>query len=269
MRLICVHLSLASTEKRLKEDYLVLQSVRANLPRSILLLAWVFFLLIGLWPSKLLPSMLLPLSGTWGKMASSIALVVLSMLARFQVDTSSKRYARWICVGMILGTLGDFFNADLLGAITSQGTLAAIVAFGLGHLCYIGAIVGELRRCEPIRGKPIWFAITVWQFVGLLSWYFIVYHGEKAREIVWPALGYTLLLSGTAGLATALAVYRRHTWPLAIGAALFLLSDLLLAVGMFRGSYPFRSELVWMTYGPGQMLIVFSAWLVARRLDIV
>lgn len=198
-------------------------------------------------------------------MASSIALVALATLARFQIDATSQRYAKWICVGMILGTLGDFFNADLLSVITLQGTLAAIVAFGLGHLCYIGAIVGDLGHCEPIRGKAIWIGIAVWQFVGLLSWYVIVYHGEKAREIVWPALGYTLLLSGTAGLATALAIHRRHLWPLAFGAALFLLSDLLLAVGMFRGSYPFRSELVWMTYGSGQMLIVFSAWLVARR----
>ncbi len=244
---------------------MLLQSVRANLPRSILLLAWAFFLLIGLWPSKLLPSVLLPLSGTWGKMASSIALVALATLARFQVDTSSQRYAKWICVGMILGTLGDFFNANLLSALTSQGTLAAIIAFGLGHLCYIRAIVGELCRCEPLRIRPIWISITVWQFVGLLSWYAIVYYGEKAREIVWPALGYTLLLSGTAGIATALAVHRRQIWPLALGAALFLLSDLLLAVGMFRGSYPFRSELVWITYGPGQMLIVVSAWLVSRR----
>lgn len=247
---------------------MVLQSARSNLPRSTLLLAWAIFLLLGLWPSKLLPSVLLPLSGTWGKMASSIALVVLATLARFQVDTSSQRYARWVWIGMILGTLGDFFNADLLSGITSHGTLAAIVAFGLGHLCYIAAIVGELRRCNPILGKPIWVAITVWQFVGLLSWFLIVYHGQKAREIVWPALGYTLLLSGTAGIATALAVHGRKTWPLALGAALFLLSDLLLAVGMFRESYPFRSELVWMTYGPGQMLIVFSAWLVARRSDI-
>lgn len=244
---------------------MLLQSVRENLPRSILLLAWTIFLLIGLWPSKLLPSMLLPLSGTWGKMASSIALVALATLARLQVDSISQRYAKWICVGMILGTLGDFFNADLLSALTSQGTMAAIVAFGLGHLCYIGAIFGELCRCEPLRIRPIWISITVWQFVGLLSWYAIVYHGEKAREIVWPALGYTLLLSGTAGIATALVVHRRQVWPLALGAALFLLSDLLLAVGMFLGSYPFRGELVWMTYGPGQMLIVVSTWLVSRR----
>lgn len=208
--------------------------------------------------------MLLPLSGTWGKMASSIALVALATLARFQVDASSQRYARWILNGMILGTIGDFFNAELLSTITSQGTLAAIFAFGIGHLCYIGAIFGDLRRCEPRRVRAIWIGIAVWQLVGLLSWYFIVYHGEKAREIVWPALGYTLLLAGTTGIATSLTVHRKHVWPLALGAALFLLSDLLLAVGMFRGSYPFRSELVWMTYGPGQMLIVFSAWLVEQ-----
>ena len=45
---------------------------------------------------------------------------------------------------------------------------------------------------------------------------------------------------------------------LAVGAALFLLSDLILAFGMFRESLTRSIDWVWLTYGPGQMLIVFS-----------
>ncbi len=50
----------------------------------------------------------------------------------------------------------------------------------------------------------------------------------------------------------------RRLLALAAGGALFLASDLILAFGLFRGSFPHQTEAVWLTYGPGQMLIVFS-----------
>ncbi len=88
---------------------------------------------------------------------------------------------------------------------------------------------------------------------------------QHLEPLIWPALGYCLLLAGTTGVASAVAIHRQRTWPLALGAALFLLSDLILAIGIFRGSFPFRSEAVWLTYGPGQMLMVTSSWLVDRE----
>ena len=46
---------------------------------------------------------------------------------------------------------------------------------------------------------------------------------------------------------------------LAVGAALFLLSDLILAGGLFSDlKFPLIDDVVWLTYGPGQMLIVYS-----------
>ena len=48
--------------------------------------------------------------------------------------------------------------------------------------------------------------------------------------------------------------------PVGRGAALFFVSDMLLACGLFRGNLPYQTELVWLTYSPGQMLIVFGAW---------
>ena len=35
-------------------------------------------------------------------------------------------------------------------------------------------------------------------------------------------------------------------------------ADLILAFEMFRGPFAYDTECVWLTYGPGQMLIVFS-----------
>ena len=51
------------------------------------------------------------------------------------------------------------------------------------------------------------------------------------------------------------------TW-MTVGAALFLISDLILAAQLFNDLH-FRGvgDVVWLTYGPGQMLIVYSVTL--------
>ena len=73
------------------------------------------------------------------------------------------------------------------------------------------------------------------------------------------ALPYALLLASTAGFATGLALQSALFIPLALGAGLFLISDLILATQLFNKAYFWLiSDVVWLTYGPGQMLIVFS-----------
>jgi hypothetical protein len=73
------------------------------------------------------------------------------------------------------------------------------------------------------------------------------------------ALPYALLLASTAGLATGLAVQAPAFVPLAIGGGLFLLSDLILAARLFNGVYFYLiGDIVWLTYGPAQALIVYS-----------
>ena len=101
-------------------------------------------------------------------------------------------------------------------------------------------------------------AIVAWQVIGLVAWYFVVMQGDEKRDLVWPALAYTLLLAGTTGIAMGLALQERRLTSLAVGAALFLLSDLILAFGLFGDGFEHQTECVWLTYGPGQMLIVFS-----------
>ena len=83
--------------------------------------------------------------------------------------------------------------------------------------------------------------------------------GHTPTTLHWAALPYALLLASTAGFATGLALQDATLLPLALGAALFLLSDLILAAQLFNHlHFPLIGDVIWLTYGPGQMLIVYT-----------
>ena len=71
-------------------------------------------------------------------------------------------------------------------------------------------------------------------------------------------LGATSVTLVAHSVTGALALQELRLTPLALGGALFLISDLILGYGIFQGQLWPEGEPVWLTYGPGQMLIVFS-----------
>ena len=104
-----------------------------------------------------------------------------------------------------------------------------------------------------------WEVLIVWWLIGALGWYVVVFRGHKASVLHYAALPYALLLATTAGVATGLALQSSAFIGLALGTALFLLSDLLLAAQLFNGLH-FRmiGDGVWLLYGSAQLLIVYS-----------
>lgn len=200
---------------------------------------------------------------TINRMASSVVLVAAAALWWWWLrPTRWRRYALLVAVGMAWGCLGDFFNADLVPLGLENPVMGGIVSFALGHLCYMAAMLDAAGRLRLWRPTAWWGAFAFWQVFGLIGWYLVVFGGSRNVELRYPALGYTLLLAGTASMATALAWQRSQFTMLAAGAAVFLLSDLVLAVRMFHPSSPLGGDAVWMLYGPGQMLIVYAiAWL--------
>jgi hypothetical protein len=188
----------------------------------------------------------------WARLASSLAPVILAWYGFFLADTApAERYALLIAVGMTLGFAGDLFMARVLPA--PNRVLAGMGAFGLGHIAYIAAITGY----APVG----WAALVVWLLLGAALYYIVVLRGGQPSTLSMAALPYALLLAATAGVATGLAFQQPILTGLAIGAALFLLSDLLIAAELFTGRrLPSHTDIVWLTYGPGQMLIVVSVW---------
>ncbi len=162
-----------------------------------------------------------------------------------------------ITIGMFFGFLGDCAMAGLFNFFPSP-VIGGMLFFGIGHLSYITASL-IARRCFHLPANTRWWlAIAFWQGIGIVIWYVVVAGSENHLPLHIPALAYGALLAATAGLMSALALLdRRFSWA-AVGAALFLFSDAAIAWGMFQNSSPLTSFLVWATYGPGQMLIVFG-----------
>ncbi len=195
---------------------------------------------------------------TWTRMASSVTLVVAGW-SWFWLSRGGeiRPFSLFIALGMTFGLLGDLVLAGLLPG--GRSIPAGILSFGIGHILYISGILQFGDRHGLDASGQRWGTLIVWLFIGVIGWYFIVFRGQNTTLLHWIALPYALLLAGTAGFAAGLAVQSTLFVPLALGAALFLLSDLILAAELFNG-LTFRSigDVIWLTYGPGQMLIVYA-----------
>ena len=165
-------------------------------------------------------------------------------------------YALLIALGMLLGFIGDLFMANLIRIPSFEHVLGGMAAFGLGHVIYIAAILTLTQQLDLVF---VWLALAVCLLVGLVGWYVVVFRGQQPTVLHYAALPYALLLASTTGAALSLALSIPAFGLLALGAALFLVSDLILAAQLFNNlRFPLISDVVWLTYGPAQMLIVYS-----------
>ncbi len=165
-----------------------------------------------------------------------------------------------VAVGMTLGFYGDSHVGDRFWwPPFSNKIVGGIVFYGMGHLAYVAACVW-IRRVERLRGGLRWWTpILTWQVVALLGWAGVALTSTEEPALRVPTLLYTLLVAATPGFCTALAVQRPVYRAMALGGAMFLASDILLAWQVFHESFPFIDELTWINYGGGEMLIVYGA----------
>ena len=196
---------------------------------------------------------------TWTRLGSSLALVAAAWSWYvFSRDTAAHAFTLLLALGMTAGFLGDLFMAGVLPG--GRSVLGGMGAFGLGHVFYIAACLMLGNQQGLNAAGPRWGAWAAWLLVGLVGWYVVVFRGQAATTLHWAALPYALLLASTAGCATGLALQAPAFIPLALGGALFLASDLILAAQLFNGlRFPYIGDVIWLTYGPAQLLIVYAA----------
>ena len=159
-----------------------------------------------------------------------------------------------VVAGLALGSAGDF-------ALSRPGTrwfLAGMGAFALGHLAYVAAFLGGFGAGSA-PGPMGWAIIAALLALVLSTEVWLAPHTGALR---WPVRGYGLVIG-----AMAVAAVLLPTGPgqdaMRAGAALFLASDLILAVRMFRlidaAAQGLAGRLLWPLYWGGQALILWGA----------
>lgn len=158
---------------------------------------------------------------------------------------------RWILAGLVLSLAGD---VALLWP--KEGFLPGLIAFLLAHLAYIAAFHRRVRF--GARWQPFAAYVLVAVLVLIVLW-----PGIPAA-LAAPVLLYVVCLGSMAAQAAAVWLAARGTAGEAlarsgaIGGALFMLSDALLAFNKFAAPLPAASLLVLGSYWAAQWFIAGS-----------
>lgn len=183
----------------------------------------------------------------WPRSVVKTVPLLLFSLAAFAGGASA-----WLVAGLFFSALGDF-------ALSRRGEasfLYGLSAFALAHLLYILLFL-------VLSGAPLWAAFAAQPplalglvVFGLSAELWLVPHTGALR---WPVRLYVLVITlmGLAALTLPLGLA-------ALGATLFIASDTMLAVQLFRlGEGHARARLlgwgVWVFYVAGQALILAGA----------
>jgi uncharacterized membrane protein YhhN len=153
----------------------------------------------------------------------------------------------WVLAGLCLSWVGD---VALLWP--QQGFLPGLISFLLAHLCYLMAFT----RGHPLA-RPLWPFVAYAGVAGAVLW--ALWPGVPGA-LRAPVAGYVVCLAAMA--AQAAVVWQRGACRgagLALGGALFVCSDALLATNKFAAPLPLASLWILSTYWAAQGLI--AHWL--------
>jgi uncharacterized membrane protein YhhN len=172
-------------------------------------------------------------------------LLIVGMALSLSTDGST--YRRWIVIGLLWSTLGDVFLM-LPGDFFLPGLLSFLVA----HMAYLVAF----SRRERLLARMMPFAAYAAIAVAVLAY---LWPGIPAPMRI-PVVIYVAALGAMAAQAAAIWTIRRDRLSAlaAVGGALFMLSDSLIAFNRFGEPFDASRWLVLTTYWMAQWLIARS-----------
>lgn len=159
--------------------------------------------------------------------------------------------ARWVSLsrprlGLVSAALYAGAIGDVLLELGDATFMAGVVAFLVGHLLYVGAMLGETSRPHLVRALPPVLAFAI--VIALLA------REMEARVIPFAVYGVALatLVWRAAARIGEPGIERRLAIAGTAGAASFMLSDSILAVDRFLGDVPGARWVIILTYWLGQ-----------------
>ena len=163
----------------------------------------------------------------------------------------------WVLAGLALSLAGD---VALMWP--ERGFLPGLVAFLLAHLAYLRAFTRDGVR---LAARPLPFVL----YAALAAWILWRLWPGVPAGLRLAVLAYVACLAAMAAQAAVWALQSRGTprqragIVLALGGALFLGSDALLAINRFAAPLPLASLWILASYWLAQWCI--ASWLDARR----
>ncbi|NAX21897.1 lysoplasmalogenase [Vibrio sp. V39_P1S14PM300] len=179
--------------------------------------------------------------------------IVLMMAVIFHSDIASLGYAQWILAGLALSAIGDVFLMH-----PKDKFVPGLLSFLLAHIAYaIG--FSEFANPQITHWMPILLLCS-----GVIVFLFLL---PNLGNMAIPVAFYILVIM----VMTWCAMEYWHdigsqSASLAMmGAFIFMLSDLVLAIDRFRSTSKFSRHVIMVTYYTAQALITLSAVALSTR----
>jgi uncharacterized membrane protein YhhN len=152
---------------------------------------------------------------------------------------------------LALGAITFSWLGDVVPLFVQDSTIVMIALFAIAHVFYLVLFI----RYVALHRLPWWtFVYGLW-WISLL-----VVLAPNLGSLLIPVAIYGLVLGAVAVTAA------RSTPLITIGAALFLISDTLLAIRLFAPglAYPLADAVIMLAYIAGQGLIIYGLVTVLR-----
>ena len=163
--------------------------------------------------------------------------------------------AKLVLAGLILGCIADIL-LNLRWVFKEKGKLiflVGILVFLSGHIVYLAAIL------PMAQSWVICFVIGIILTAGLMKWIFTKITAEKAFKIFGVFYIGAIVLMNCVAISNLVTVPSAFTALFAAGAALFLISDIVLILNTFGPESKFSLRITNLSlYYLGQLLIALS-----------
>jgi uncharacterized membrane protein YhhN len=176
------------------------------------------------------------------KPATLLALIVAA--AALDPAAGADARQRWFVAALVFSLVGD-----VLLMLPREQFVGGLSAFFVGHCCYLAGFWSRGPALVPLLIAAAVAALAI----GLVGTRVLAAVRLRAPDLVGPVAAYMVVIG--AMLATALAVANP---PAAVGAALFVASDSMIAWDRFVGKVAGASVLIMVTYHLGQAALVVS-----------
>ncbi len=175
------------------------------------------------------------ITGVVAKTGASLIFVISGLVALITNDLPL--WAYFIIAGLVLGMVGDIllglFERDIVKPHSRNLLNFGMLAFGVGHICYMTALAFNSLQYIDIVLVPLALAVAIGCIVALLLYVNSGSLGLKFGIFKYQSLAYSAVLCSALVYSLFISVLTKTMWLPVIALALFLASDLILSLMYF------------------------------------